>query len=76
MNPIVYGDYPETMKKLAGKKMPRFFKNQSELLIGSFDFIGVNYYATLYVKDNPSNRSLDERDFASDQFAKLGGFYH
>ncbi|CAH2058006.1 unnamed protein product [Thlaspi arvense] len=51
MNPTVYGDYPEVMKKIVGKRLPSFTESQSRKLKGSFDFIGINYYSSVYAKD-------------------------
>ncbi|KAG7561520.1 Glycoside hydrolase superfamily [Arabidopsis thaliana x Arabidopsis arenosa] len=51
MDPTVYGDYPEVMKKSIGKRLPSFTAAQSKKLIGSFDFVGVNYYSAFYVKN-------------------------
>ncbi|KAJ4905003.1 Beta-glucosidase 27 [Raphanus sativus] len=50
MDPTVYGDYPEVMKKSIGKRLPSFTAAQSKKLRGSFDFVGVNYYSAFYVK--------------------------
>jgi len=51
------------MKKNAGSKLPKFSNNQSEQLINSIDFLGVNYYSIMYVKDDPQAASSNERDF-------------
>lgn len=51
MDPTVYGDYPEVMKKLIGKRLPSFTAAQSKKLKGSFDFVGANYYSAFYVKN-------------------------
>uniref|UniRef100_M4CKV4 thioglucosidase n=1 Tax=Brassica campestris TaxID=3711 RepID=M4CKV4_BRACM len=51
MNPTVYGDYPEVMKKIVGKRLPSFTESQSRKLKGSFDFIGINYYSSVYAKN-------------------------
>lgn len=58
LNPVVFGDYPELMKKIAGPRLPSFTKSQSEVLKASFDFLGMNYYTSVYVSDN-SNRSRE-----------------
>ncbi|CAH2079557.1 unnamed protein product [Thlaspi arvense] len=49
LDPLVFGDYPETMKKNAGNRLPSFTKEQSELIKNSFDFIGINYYTARFV---------------------------
>ncbi|XP_010265850.1 PREDICTED: beta-glucosidase 12-like [Nelumbo nucifera] len=48
MHPITYGDYPETMKSLAGHRLPKFSKEQSKMIKGSYDFLGLNYYTANY----------------------------
>ncbi|XP_022899076.1 beta-glucosidase 11-like isoform X2 [Olea europaea var. sylvestris] len=66
VDPLIYGDYPESVKKNVGKRLPAFTKYESEQIKGSIDFIGVNHYTTLYIKDNPGNLQIDNRDFDTD----------
>eukprot|EP00257_Ricinus_communis_P024464 XP_025011878.1 vicianin hydrolase [Ricinus communis] len=56
-HPITYGDYPETMKTYVGNRLPKFTIEQSELLKGSLDYMGVNYYTTNFVANNPTTTS-------------------
>ncbi|KAF9595383.1 hypothetical protein IFM89_000301 [Coptis chinensis] len=53
MDPIVYGDYPFVMRALVRDHLPHFTDEQKELVRGSYDFIGVNYYTSRYAKDIP-----------------------
>ncbi|GLT49780.1 hypothetical protein SLA2020_233130 [Shorea laevis] len=53
MDPITKGHYPECMQSLVGDRLPRFTKEQSEMLKGSFDFLGLNYYTANYAGDAP-----------------------
>jgi len=63
MQPLTTGNYPETMQSLLGSRLPNFTEEQSKLLIGSFDFVGLNYYTTNYAAhifqtiNNTSNTS-------------------
>ncbi|KAG4973934.1 hypothetical protein JHK87_030755 [Glycine soja] len=63
MQPLTTGNYPETMQSLLGSRLPNFTEEQSKLLIGSFDFVGLNYYTTTYAAhifqtiNNTSNTS-------------------
>ncbi|KAI3750080.1 hypothetical protein L2E82_20704 [Cichorium intybus] len=66
LNPLVNGDYPEIIKKNAGNRIPTFTKFESERIKGSFDFLGLNHYSTLYVKDDPNSLENDVRDFIAD----------
>lgn len=62
----MYGDYPEIMKKNAGSRIPTFSKLESSLVKGSFDFIGVNHYNTIQVKDKSGLPKLDVSDWKED----------
>ncbi|CAK9140351.1 unnamed protein product [Ilex paraguariensis] len=48
IHPLVYGDYPQSMHKLVGKRLPKFTIEQAVSLKGSFDFLGLNYYTANY----------------------------
>ncbi|KAK3162262.1 hypothetical protein QOZ80_1BG0087510 [Eleusine coracana subsp. coracana] len=64
LEPFVVGDYPLVMKKIVGSRLPSFTKVQSEAVRGALDFIGVNYYYSLYVNDRPLAKGV--RDFTAD----------
>lgn len=68
MHPLMYGDYPQIMKINAGSRIPAFTKHQSELVKGSFDFIGLNYYTAMWVTH--PNYMPELRDYISDMAAK------
>ncbi|XP_020103307.1 cyanidin 3-O-glucoside 7-O-glucosyltransferase (acyl-glucose)-like isoform X1 [Ananas comosus] len=69
IEPLYRGDYPKTMRKMVGSKLPKFSRSQSEQLTGSYDFISLNYYAAMYVKDDPHDIPASQRDFRADMFA-------
>ncbi|CAG9333783.1 unnamed protein product [Blepharisma stoltei] len=49
-DPQVFGRYPTEMSELiTGNRLPTFTPEQSALLKGSYDFLGLNYYASGYV---------------------------
>lgn len=50
MEPITEGDYPFIMRAIVEDRLPQFTREQSEMLKGSFDFVGLNYYTSNYVK--------------------------
>ncbi|KAJ4758747.1 beta glucosidase 17 [Rhynchospora pubera] len=58
LDPLTRGEYPRSMRSILGNRLPKFTKEQSELVKGSYDFIGVNYYASVYAKNNPARNSL------------------
>lgn len=39
---------------MVGNRLPVFTRQESNEITGSFDFIGMNHYVTLYVMDNSS----------------------
>jgi beta-glucosidase len=69
----VFGDYPEVMRKNVGSRLPPFTKDQSELIRGSLDFIGINYYYSLYVNDRPLGTGV--RDYNADMSIYYRGKY-
>ncbi|KAG9443790.1 hypothetical protein H6P81_015130 [Aristolochia fimbriata] len=72
LDPIVFGDYPEIMKKNIGSRLPSFTDFQSKQLNGSFDFIGLNHYLSFYAQDNSNDPQPEVlRDFNLDIFAKF-----
>ncbi|KAM3749822.1 hypothetical protein ACB098_05G215400 [Castanea mollissima] len=73
-DPLVYGDYPDVMKKIAGSRLPAFTNLESNQVKGSFDFLGLNYYFGLYIKDNSSKLSMEVRDFFADMAIEVSGF--
>lgn len=63
---MVFGDYPFIMKALARNALPTFTDEQKNLVKGSFDFIGVNYYTSRYAASVPLNP--DETYTSQDQY--------
>ncbi|XP_075091780.1 beta-glucosidase 18-like [Nicotiana tabacum] len=51
LDPLVYGDYPTEMREYHGRKLPKFSSEEKRLIKNSTDFIGLNHYSTLLVKD-------------------------
>ncbi|XP_057766531.1 putative beta-glucosidase 41 isoform X6 [Salvia miltiorrhiza] len=52
LDPLVVGKYPVSMQKLVGERLPEIGADVSEFLRGSLDFIGINHYTTLYVRND------------------------
>ncbi|XP_021804234.1 cyanogenic beta-glucosidase-like, partial [Prunus avium] len=51
MDPLTNGDYPHSMRSNVRERLPKFTKEESKLLKGSFDFIGINYYTARYASN-------------------------
>lgn len=57
LDPLTRGQYPQSMQSLVGNRLPKFTREQSKMLTGSFDFIGLNYYSSSYAKAVPLNKA-------------------
>uniref|UniRef100_UPI0005C800A9 beta-glucosidase 24-like n=1 Tax=Fragaria vesca subsp. vesca TaxID=101020 RepID=UPI0005C800A9 len=68
MEPIVYGDYPKIMRDLVNERRTSFTEEEKNLIKGSFDFIGVNYYTTRYGKNAPASQA-EPLSYHSDSLA-------
>jgi len=49
-DPIYKGDYPASMRKQLGDRLPQFTDKERELVQGSNDFYGMNHYTADYIK--------------------------
>lgn len=60
LDPVVYGDYPKIMRELVGNRLPNFTEDEKNMVAGSTDFIGINYYTSHFAKHetNKTNMSL------------------
>nr|QWJ73449.1 beta-thioglucoside glucohydrolase 4-10 [Isatis tinctoria] len=53
LDPLIYGRYPKIMREIVGNRLPKFTSQESDLVKGSLDFLGLNYYVTQYATDAP-----------------------
>ncbi|KAF5447867.1 hypothetical protein F2P56_033385, partial [Juglans regia] len=72
MDPLTKGRYPLSMRTLVRKRLPMFTPEQSKLVKGSYDFIGLNYYTANYVFDTPENKSLNKSYLTDGLLTKTG----
>ena len=70
MGPLSKGNYPQKMRALVGSRLPKFSKDESKLLKGSFDFLGLNYYTANYASHSPSLRNA-RPSYLTDSHANL-----
>lgn len=75
MDPITSGEYPKSMQSLVGDRLPRFSKEESKMLKGSFDFLGLNYYTANYAADAPKH-GPGKPSYLTDASAKLSSIYN
>ncbi|TYI71356.1 hypothetical protein E1A91_D08G288700v1, partial [Gossypium mustelinum] len=66
MEPLMHGEYPESMRRLVKDRLPVFTLEQNELVKGSFDFIGINYYTSRYAKNIPSTPNAASASYLVD----------
>ncbi|TQD91665.1 hypothetical protein C1H46_022729 [Malus baccata] len=59
MEPLTSGQYPHSMQVLVKERLPKFTEEESKLIKGSFDFVGMNYYTTHHSRDQPHNNSAN-----------------
>lgn len=57
-DPLFFGDYSSSIKQNFGRLLPEFTREESELLKGSVDFVGLNHYSSSYV----GRKGLDKYD--------------
>ena len=55
MGPLTNGTYPQIMIDTVRNRLPSFTPEESKLVKGSYDFIGLNYYVTQYVQPSPNH---------------------
>ncbi|KMT08968.1 hypothetical protein BVRB_6g136810 [Beta vulgaris subsp. vulgaris] len=55
LDPLMFGDYPSSMRERVGDRLPKFSAAESSLLKGSLDFVGINHYTTYYARNNKTN---------------------
>ncbi|VAI79616.1 unnamed protein product [Triticum turgidum subsp. durum] len=67
LDPLMFGRYPASMQKLVGDRLPQFSSQESQLVSGSLDFVGINHYTTLYARnDRMRVRKLVMNDASTD----------
>nr|GEW85478.1 beta-glucosidase 12 [Tanacetum cinerariifolium] len=70
LNPLTFGEYPESMRINVGNRLPRFTAEESYNLRNSLDFLGLNYYTANYVQ-HVSEAVTDNMTRSSDAQAYL-----
>ncbi|XP_021908972.1 beta-glucosidase 32-like [Carica papaya] len=69
LDPITFGDYPESMKTYVGDRLPSFTEDQSKMLKSSYDYIGINYYGAIYAA-NVDNVDPNQISYSTDVHAQ------
>lgn len=58
MEPLTRGKYPQSMRVRVGERLPKFEEKEGNMVKGSFDFIGFNYYGAIYAVDKPNSTTF------------------
>lgn len=58
-DPIYHGEYPESMRRNLGDRLPEFSAAERYLVEGSSDFFGLNHYTTLYASYPEPHQDLE-----------------
>ncbi|KAL8033812.1 hypothetical protein ABFX02_13G180500 [Erythranthe guttata] len=64
MDPITFGKYPDSMRKRVGNRLPEFTKEEEQMLKGSINFLGLNYYSGQYAINILRDPNTDDDDDA------------
>ncbi|GMN55327.1 hypothetical protein TIFTF001_024447 [Ficus carica] len=76
LEPVIFGYYPQSMRSAVGSRLPKFSEDQTQLLKGSLDFLGLNYYTSQYAENAPltsgPNKSYSEDSHATKTSYKNG----
>lgn len=51
LDPIINGRYPYSMQEIVKNRLPLFSDEESRMVKGSIDYVGINQYTTYYMKD-------------------------
>lgn len=65
LDPIKTGDYPASMRETVGDRLPKFTEEQKKLVMGSTDFIAINFYFP-YITSAGTHSINDEDSFDKD----------
>ncbi|MCO5595517.1 hypothetical protein L7F22_049562 [Adiantum nelumboides] len=74
MDPIFFGDYPDSMRELVGARLPNFTAEQLQKLNGSLDFVGINVQTALYAFDTNFYLTQNEKCYYLDWQTNFTGY--
>ncbi|MFT7120650.1 MAG: beta-glucosidase [Neolewinella sp.] len=64
-DPIYLGDYPASMRKRLGDRLPRFTEEELAYVKGSSDFFGLNHYTTMLTSDGKEGETAENYLYAN-----------
>eukprot|EP00249_Psilotum_nudum_P014343 c24776_g1_i3 orf=237-1610(-) len=69
LDPVFFGDYPQSMRNGAKSRLPHFTEEERNDLNGSLDFIGLSFYTAYYAQHAGEELNPDYMWYATDQMA-------
>lgn len=69
-DPIWHGDYPRTMRRRLGSRLPAFTASEKQLIRDTSDFFGLNHYSTKFISARPAHMKA-----SPDEVQELGGYF-
>lgn len=70
MGPLVFGQYPQSMRELVKERLPTFSADEISLVKGNLGFVGINYYESVQAKYRPPPPNLS---YSFDSWAEEKG---
>ncbi|KAM7528871.1 hypothetical protein LguiB_032281 [Lonicera macranthoides] len=67
LDPVTVGKYPTEVEQIMRcRKIDTFTATESSMLKGSIDFLGINYYTSLYARNNPGIADEKNPNYTTD----------
>uniref|UniRef100_A0A453G546 Uncharacterized protein n=2 Tax=Aegilops tauschii subsp. strangulata TaxID=200361 RepID=A0A453G546_AEGTS len=76
LDPIYFGDYPESMRQRVGEYLPKFSEKDRELMRNKIDFIGLNHYTTRIIGNRPNPQPQEIHFYQVEQIERSGTMIH
>uniref|UniRef100_A0ACD5WL71 Uncharacterized protein n=1 Tax=Avena sativa TaxID=4498 RepID=A0ACD5WL71_AVESA len=71
LDPIYFGDYPESMRKGLGDRLPKFSEKDREFIRNKIDFIGLNHYTSKFIANQPKPQPKEIHFFQARQIETM-----
>ncbi|KAL0330497.1 UNVERIFIED_CONTAM: Raucaffricine-O-beta-D-glucosidase [Sesamum radiatum] len=72
LEPVLTGKYPKRMRdSVPSENLAPISEREAEMLKGSIDFLGLNYYTAIYAANNPNPGADVQEGYSRDQHVKF-----
>lgn len=58
LDPLTTGDYPQMMKDIVGDRLPQFTEEEKKMIAGTYDYLGITHYTTIFAGEISFSRIL------------------